>query len=446
MLYDFRIGGRTYYGLPILMLLWANLHGGFILGVIVLMVFLLAEVFKYLLHARFSVTSVHSLDLRSLKKLLIIALAAAGAGLLNPNGYQSFLFPFHMGRSVFRVIEEYGAPRLYEYHAYWGMLILAALSIVIAGVKRRLDLTDLAVSTVVILGSLRGIRFIPFFVLAMAPVIASALTAFSGQLMQTKPLLSFFNKRPGLGRSVQLLPVIIAVLVLLIMLANDIRSGQVLRAAVRENRYPSAAAAFIRQESPRENMFNLYSWGGYLIWTLGPRYKTFIDGRNTNETAFVHYNAILLADAGADNEHPLWKKLLDAYGVNMILVSAVSTAGVIHPLVDRLSIEPGWKLVFADGKSLLFLRDTPEHRPIITAHGMPREAIVDEIIAECEAGIKETPATWGYYEVLGYIYYQRNRPADALRMFDKYLSMNPYNENVKAIRNILRQYARPSSP
>jgi hypothetical protein len=225
------------------------------------------------------------------------------------------------------------------------------------------------------------------------------------------------------------------------MLAKDIDSGRVLRAEVKENRYPSGAAAFIKQESPRGNMFNLYNWGGYLIWTLGPRYKTFVDGRNTNETAFVHYNTVLRAEAGADGLHPLWKKLLDAYEVNIVLVSAVSTAGVIHPLVDRLYIEPRWELVFSDGKSLIFLRDIPENRPIIAARRMPKDAIIDEIIAECEAGIKETPATWGYYEALGYTYLKKNRPADALRMFDKYLSMNPRNENVRGMRDILMQYA-----
>jgi hypothetical protein len=389
---------------------------------------------------------VQSLDVRDLKKLFVITLITAGASLLNPNGHETFLFPVYMGRSVFRVIEEYSPPRIYEYHAYWGMLVLVVFSIIVAGIKRRLDLTELAVSAVVILGSLRGIRFIPFFALGTAPVIASVLTVFSSWLMQTKPIGVFFGKRPGLSQSVHLSPSVFAVLMVLIILVRTIGSCQVLRAEIRENRYPSAAASFIKQIFPQENMYNLYGWGGYLIWTLGPPYKTFIDGRNTNETAFIHYNAILMADAGADSMHPLWKKLLDAYAVNMILVSAVSTEGAIHPLVDRLSIEPGWKLVFADGKSLLFLRDTPENRPIIVAHEMPKDAIVDEIIAECEAGIQATPATWGYYEILGYVYYQRNRPTEALRMFDKYLSMNPYNENVKTIRNILRQYAGSNAP
>jgi tetratricopeptide (TPR) repeat protein len=245
---------------------------------------------------------------------------------------------------------------------------------------------------------------------------------------------------------VHLLTSFLICIVLLVTLSGDIVSGRVLRAEVRERWYPSGAEAFIRQENLQGNIFNLYSWGGHLIWTLGPQRKTFVDGRNTNETAFVHYSAILRAETGADVLHPLWKRLLDAYGVNVVLVSAVSTAGMIHPLVDRLYAAPEWELVFADGKALLFLRDTPGNRTIIAARRISKDAILDEVIAECETGIRETPATWGYYEVLGYAYYKKNRPADALRMFNKYLSMNPYNQNVRGFRDVLQQYAAPTPP
>jgi hypothetical protein len=445
-LYDFRAGGRTIYGLPILMLLWANLHGGFILGVIVLIVFALAETVKYMIRAWFHLPAARSLESRDLKKLLVVTLLSTAASLLSPNGYEPFLFPLVQMHSVFRAIEEYRRPMLYEYHAYWGMLALVVLSIIVAGVRRRLDLTELAVSSVVILASLNGLRFIPFLALGTAPFLSFALTSASRWMAQTGLIAKIVKKLPGLTQGVKLLVPLLICTILLVTIARDTISGGVLRAEVRERWYPSGAVAFIRQNAPQGNMLNQFSWGGYLIWTLGPRYKTFVDGRCTSENAFLHYSNILTAEAGVGPSHPLWKRLLDAYEVNFILVSAVSTVGMIHPLVDRLYVDPEWELVFADGKSLIFLRDTPVNRPIIGAYRIPKDAIIDEIIAECEAGIRETPATWGYYEVLGYTYFKKNRLADALRMFDKYLSMNPRNENVRGMRDILRQYAAPNSP
>jgi len=445
-LHDFRTGGKTLFGLPILMLLWANLHGGFILGVIVLVVFVFAESVKYMIHSWFQLPAVGSLKLNDLKKLLIVALLSIAASLLSPNGYEPFLFPFVQMHSVFRAIQEYRRPMLYEYHAYWGMLAMVVLSIIIAAIRRHLDLTELAVAAVVILASLNGLRFIPFLAFGTATFLSFAITSASRWMLQTGLMEKIVKKLPWLTQGAIVLISLLLCTTLVTMAASDIISGRVLRAEVRERWYPSGAVEFIRKNAPQSNMFNQFNWGGYLIWTLGPRYKTFVDGRCTSENAFLHYEYILTAVEDADTAHPLWKRLLDAYKVNLILVSAVSTAGVIHPLVDKLYVNPEWELVFKDGKSLIFLRDTPGNRPIITANRISKEAIIDEIIAECEAGIKETPATWGYYEILGYTYFKKNRSADALGMFNKYLSMNPHNENVRGMRDTLRQYTAPAEP
>jgi len=445
MFYDFKEGGKTIYALPILMLVWANLHGGFILGDVILAIIASAETIKYVMHRRFPLLSAGSLRLQDLKKLLGITLLSLIASLVNPNGYTSFLFPYYLGHSAFGTIMEYMSPMLYEYHAYWGMLALVVISLAVALIRKRFDLTDLAVSTVVIVGSLRGIRFIPFFALGTAPVLASALSSSWERLIESQLVKRILSPLPGVSRVVRLATSLLICIVLVAAISHKVIEGRVVRAEVRESWYPTAAAAFIKQEGLRGNMYNLYAWGGFLIWALGPEQKTFVDGRNTNENAFLQYFSILTAETGNDPVHPLWKRLLDAYGVDVILVSAVSTAGVIQPLVDRLYADSQWELVFADGKSMVFLRDTVENRPVVLAHRISKEAILDEIIAECQAGITASPATWGYYEVLGYTYFKKNRPADALAMFNKYLSMNPRNENVKAIRDILQHYSPPQS-
>ena len=43
--------------------------------------------------------------------------------------------------------------------------------------------------------------------------------------------------------------------------------------------YPVAAVQYLRQHPQPTGMFNDYSYGGYLIWQLGPQQKVFIDGR-----------------------------------------------------------------------------------------------------------------------------------------------------------------------
>jgi hypothetical protein len=101
-----------------------------------------------------------------------------------------------------------------------------------------------------------------------------------------------------------------------------------------------------------------------------------------------------------------------------------------------------WELVYADGKSMVFLRNVPENYTLINRHELSKEKIFDEIITECKQGIKDTPATRGYYETLGHMYVKKNRLNDALLMFQKYLSMNPHDEKVRYYHDLLRQYIK----
>ena len=71
------------------------------------------------------------------------------------------------------------------------------------------------------------------------------------------------------------------------------------------------------------------------------------------------------------------------------------------------------------------MRATPENHNLIRQYRISKEKIAKEIVSECEQGIKDFPATWGYYETLGFIYMKENRLKEALNIFQKYLSMNP---------------------
>jgi tetratricopeptide (TPR) repeat protein len=209
-----------------------------------------------------------------------------------------------------------------------------------------------------------------------------------------------------------------------------------------DKRYPSSAVTFIQSNKPSGNMFNPYNWGGYLIWHLYPEYKVFIDGRTLNETAFLHGGFIFRAEQGNNPHTPLWKQLLDAYGVNFILTKAVSSSGKIIPLVDVLYKDDAWKLIYADGKSMVFLRYAPENYSIINRYELSKETIHDEIIDECNQGIKDTPATKGYYETLGYMYMKKDRLEDALIMFQKYLTIDPNDEKVNYYHDLVKQYMK----
>jgi hypothetical protein len=436
LLHSYSRSGKGIYLLPLLMLVWANLHGGFILGVVVILVFFCGESLKYLAKSVLGMDSVSSMDKENLMRLGSFSFVSVFFSLANPTGYKPFLFPFIQEKSVFTSIEEYAHPVFSEYHAFWLMLALLIFFLFVMTLMRRLDIKDLLLSTILITASLNGRRYIPVFAFGTAAFLSYSITICWRAVSDRGFMRRFLDgKKRYLGAGGYVVFVSLAVF----MLLRVILSGNALKMDVSERIYPSGAVSFLRENGLKGNMFNLYDWGGYLIWSLYPEHRTFVDGRTTSETAYVHYYKILGGENGKRPDSPLWKRLLDAYGTDVILISAVSTAGILHPLADRLYMDSGWELVFADGKSMLFVRNVQAYSEIIRKYRLPKDHIINEIIAECEFGILETPATLGYYELLGYIYMRKNQYHDALTMFEKYLSMNPYNEKARSNRDALKK-------
>ncbi len=120
--------------------------------------------------------------------------------------------------------------------------------------------------------------------------------------------------------------------------------------------------------------------------------------------------------------------------------------GRIIPLVDRLYVDKAWELIYQDGKSVIFLKDTAENRDLLQKFALPRDLLHDEIIIECKQGIRDTPATWGYYETLGYMYMQKHRLKEARVMFEKYLSMNPDNQNIRRYLGMIKRHEELRGP
>jgi hypothetical protein len=439
-LYDFRNGGKSIYLLPLLMLIWSNLHGGFILGILVIFTFSFTEFLKYLFKNKISILKISILDKGQIKRLGLFSFVSIITSLINPNGYKTFLFPLIQERSLFATIEEYHRPMPYEYHAYWFMLTLVVISILILVKKRNLDLAELFLAVIVIVPSLTGIRYIIFFALGTGVFLAYSMTYAGMQLKEWGPFKKIIKTPKLSGIDIKGFLSTVLVFVSIIISIRIGTSGKVLELEMGENRYPSGAVAFIQKNKISGNMFNPYNWGGYLVWQLYPDYRVFIYGRSLNETAFFHYNQISKAEKGNEIGLPLWKRLLNAYNVNFILTSATGSSGNIIPLVDMLYMSNEWKLIYLDGKSMIFLKDVPDNQSVIHKYQLSKEEMDNEIISECEQGIKDAPATWGYYETLGYVYMKKNRLNEAAAMFQKYLSMNPNDENARYYHNLVKQY------
>jgi hypothetical protein len=93
-------------------------------------------------------------------------------------------------------------------------------------------------------------------------------------------------------------------------------------------------------------MYNTYGYGGYLIWQLDGQNKVFVDGRaDTYERVGVLADYLSIARLA-----PTTPFLLDAYNVQSCLLDRE------EPLATLLTASPGWRKVYSDKLSALFVR------------------------------------------------------------------------------------------
>lgn len=129
---------------------------------------------------------------------------------------------------------------------------------------------------------------------------------------------------------------------------------------------PVAAARFLREERPVGRVFNLLSYGGYLIHELGPDTKVFIDGRlDVFPPGFLAaYNRMLETGEG-------WQEAVDNYGITIAIVNYIPYAQRDRGLRARLRSDPAWACVLAGDYTIVYARRVPENESILRRYAIP---------------------------------------------------------------------------
>jgi hypothetical protein len=349
--------------LPVVFILWANLHGGFPLGFMLIGCMVAGEFLNYLLGN----CGNHVLDRKRVLRLLIWGGISVAALLINANGLNILLIPFQtVGVRVLQnFVAEWASPdfhQLFQQPFIWLLLALLA-SVGFSG--KRLDATDLlSVSLFTYLGLVARRNYGPFSLVAI-PVLSrhlwpairawyerepvtgwkkslgfskSATGDTSDSLVQSDPIRVI---RPGVQKAINLglvAFVAFAAIGKLYVAANPILVDSSLKST-----YPVKAIAWLRTNHPTGPMLNEYNWGGYLIWFLR-EYPVFVDGRTDLYGDDILGQWITVIQAGQG-----WQGILDKWKIRLILIEPG------RPLAAALP-QDGWKMLYQDDQALIFSR------------------------------------------------------------------------------------------
>jgi hypothetical protein len=328
-----RLTVKRFLAVGLVLLIWANMHGSVALAafLLVLLAVLVAAT------PIFGMSEGHfSSRLMSAGALLCLALVSV----LTPNGFDLYrgVVGFEGGEIQARTSEymtpwavttQLGVPLT----GYWFLLLISPL----AGyglISRRSFGALLKLSALVII-SLTAYRYVPYFLIGGAPLLASGLAA-------ARTMLSV---RLAHAASLSALIAIGAITALAIPQYATAKFG------VNDKRFPVSAANFVqsRWSNNGQAIFNHYNWGGFLTYRFEGRHKVFIDGRNLDEARFAAYTEILWAT-------PVGRQLLERDIFSLIIVPERSLTGESYAIIAYLSRHPRWVLRYRDAVAFVFER------------------------------------------------------------------------------------------
>ena len=338
-----------WWTLP-LTVLWVNLHAGFALGLALLLLFLTGEILEQFKSSRPS----NSARLRALGITFLVDMLLVP---LNPNGARMYLYPVETLRSeaMPKYIAEWASPNFHHAEYIPFLILLLATTASLAWSRLRVRPRDILLLVVSAFAALSSIRLIPFFVLVAAPILSrpaelwirSGRSQDHGSTRGPLPYARLLNA------------------VILFALAGfvgfQIENVVNLQPRVEAQHFPVGAVAYLQAHphSAAGPLFNLYDWGGYLIWKLNPQTLVFIDGR-----ADLYGESLMRQFADTYDLKGNWQEPLQRWRIRTILVNPDSALAV------ALRHAPGWEVGYSDSQAVVLERSAtppPHGQQLLTA-------------------------------------------------------------------------------
>jgi len=349
------------YLLPPIMLLWVNLHGGFIAGFMLLAVYITGNLLKIIF-----VREVRHEGFAKIKILLMISSLCLLASLINPYGYKILLFPFKLTANKFIMdnVSEWLSPNFHTDLRYEYMLLLM---IFVFGVSvLRLNSIEALLVLLFTHMSLFSARYIPLYGIILSPIIAKRIDRLVMDLRDRRLIQRFLSisLRTAVtdSQTKGYLWSFFAVAALVIMLLMGKMEYK-----FDEKKLPVDAVQFMKKEKIIGNMFNNDEFGDYIIYAAWPRYKVFFDGRSDmyGVARMKEYIKVVRIEQG-------WDEVLKKYNINWIIYNANS------PLSQFLLERDDWKLIYADKVANIFVKRTPENQTLIEKYSNIKPVAVED--------------------------------------------------------------------
>ncbi|KPJ56476.1 MAG: hypothetical protein AMS16_02345 [Planctomycetes bacterium DG_58] len=390
--------------MPLLMIIWINSHGYFILGPAIMVIYLIGETLQSLIpmprkstqHVRRLLTRrllwrediIHGKGLGILGVATVLTMAAT---LVNPYGWAGARYPIDVLKqvadptSVIRtVIGEMQPPFNFNYtyavFYTWVLIWVSGASWLLN--LRRIKFSRLLLYVVSIIFLTKALRNMPFFGIPGAVFLAlnvneswaDTIRFLREKVVPEALLVAKWVSQVCLAGLLVYLSVWIVSDRFYINDVGSIRYGL----GYTKEKFSMGSMEFIRNHPVKGNLFNSYGMGGLCMWKLYPETRPgpdgkpklyyggrrlFLDGRaEVYGGPFVSNYTRSLGNQPENIRR--WNELDDKFHFQVVFLNW--QASDTHPLLSRLYRDSAnWALCYGDGVGYVYVRNTPQNRSVI---------------------------------------------------------------------------------
>ena len=324
---------------PVMMVVWANLHGAFIAGLVVWAMVFLGELFE------------KQKNWNQLRVLIWIGPSSILASLINPDGLGIWKtgLGFLGNQYLVSHTAEYLPPD-FQNPSFWPFLGVIGISILILGLsKRRIKFAHLFLLASWTAMALYSARNIPLYIVVAIPILCELGAKLIKEGRGLWVVDWFLNlqerititERDIKGGLVAAATVLLSIYLLVSGLRLDFQNrGNVFSGEI----FPVKAVDWLEDNPIQGNGFNYFPWGGYLLYRLWPEQLVFIDGQTDfyGEDLTREYEQVITMQTG-------WQKIFSKYDINWVIIPEDS------PLAAYLADSDDWETSYRDQTTRIFI-------------------------------------------------------------------------------------------
>lgn len=328
------------YLLPIIMVAWVNIHGGFLMGWVFLLIVATWETLRRWV-------SGHNKE--QLKVFWIWTVVTSLTILINPYGYKLLVFLFK-SLTLNRDITEWRPVNLFDLSFLRFKIFVCLFLITLSLRLKKSNAWEVLAILAVLYASLRHQRHTPFFAIICAPYLSHHLSSGFESLRRKM-------NTPTLTKSARNS---LAILISLVAIYHFYHTSSLyaktkFRITVNLKEYPAAAVHFMHLNQIQGNVVLPFNWGEYVIWKLYPNCRVSIDGRFRT----VYKESVIRAHFIHPDDVAKWWKLIHRYPAD-ILLARQSTKWNKY-----IQANTKWKYVYSDKTAIVFLRKNAKNESLI---------------------------------------------------------------------------------